>query len=180
MRDAVVPSLLGIQKVLFDAGAIPESDVGSHRWIEPPEAAVYLESLYGVPCHSADIETAPDTLAALAATMWRHFASHHTAMMVDDSVKAYAVGGVAQVAADEDPDVRAVDGDPGAPLSLDRMHVLLLDPHVCDEIPTAAFTARTGRGAGWVPFSKLFAASARWMYICPEPVVHEALRRATE
>jgi hypothetical protein len=33
--DASMPSLLSIQATLADAGQIPQSDVGSHRWIEP-------------------------------------------------------------------------------------------------------------------------------------------------
>ncbi len=65
-------------------------------WIEPPEGSAYLRGVHSIESGPAEFATSLEGLTAFADRLWMHFGSHATVIMIDDSIKAYAVAGIAE------------------------------------------------------------------------------------
>jgi hypothetical protein len=67
------------------------------RWIEPREVGAYFKAKHGVECNPAEFAVTLDTLQTFAELLWTHFATHATVAMIDDSMYAYAIGGICEL-----------------------------------------------------------------------------------
>ena len=108
-----VSSVADIQKHLGDIEVIPMSDVGTHRWIEPPQVKSYLDSKsFGNANEAIEVSVAnEEQVALLRSRLLDHFAEPDALpVMVDDKTCSYIIAGVA----------RSTDDD---------LAVLVLDPH---------------------------------------------------
>ena len=198
-----VPSINDIQVALSllpdGVTAFGPDKIGSTSWIEPPDVAAYLQASHSIDSvESAVTVSDAEGLEGLCSTLWGHFTGLHAQLaegpaswvapvMVDDSMFAYTIAGVASTAAvstaPSDLEGRAVE----------HTACLVFDPHVAD--PTAAGAAPTGltleafaaSGEGarftstaplpgadlivrWVSFKDLFVEGARgdtWMVCRP-------------
>ncbi len=97
-----VLSIEGIQRVLATLGERPEfgpEKIGSTTWIEPPDVAAYLLAQHRVECVQSKVPMAEAAaLDAFCSELWKHFnqtSSWVPPVMIDDSMFAYCIGGVA-------------------------------------------------------------------------------------
>ena len=124
--------------------------MGTSKWIEPPEAGLFLRS-HGVEAHDLLFNPShPKQVAQFHQRLVEHFARHRTPVMIDDRVKAYCVLGVKR-------------GDPSHPGAV--THVLRFDPHVFIYPPPP--NAWGAKGVEWLPFFKVFERHSKWMVLFP-------------
>lgn len=167
-----VPGIQWLQSELAVIGQIPQSDVGSTRWIDPDNVAALLNHLCATVPHVAqrrfktiDYDVA-DSLARdrLTNHLRDHFQARGTAavpvlpIMIDDGLKSYCVSGVAE---------SGVAGE--------GMELLRLDPHSLGwstfddytHVLSPAFSGSGGsvgslrskvchHGVEWMPFDAVF------------------------
>ena len=149
-RWSGVPSILEIQCQLAFLGQIPRSDVGSHRWIEPPDAACFFRSL-GIAGSECVVKASNATaMAAFRDALQQHFREHGTPVMVDDRVMAYCIVGASRC---------SHRGD----------QVLRFDPH--------AHGISVSRGARWLTLKKAFG-SREWLVFFPHSPTPVGQKRA--
>eukprot|EP01052_Picozoa_sp_SAG31_P021224 SAG31_NODE_1630_length_7699_cov_36.170921_1_plen_795_part_00 len=93
-----VPSIHAIQRELASCGRIATADIGSHKWIEPPDAAAYLLRVHGIRSEELTLHSVgPHEALVFAGRLWEHFkgpAKSRTPVMIDDGTKAYVICGV--------------------------------------------------------------------------------------
>eukprot|EP01050_Picozoa_sp_SAG11_P004450 SAG11_NODE_284_length_11240_cov_6.333812_11_plen_351_part_00 len=69
-----VPSIVEIQQGLAAAGRLTHAEVGTSKWIEPPDGAAFLRHRHNVQSEELDIRRAgPHDALLLAGRLWDHF-----------------------------------------------------------------------------------------------------------
>jgi hypothetical protein len=157
-----IPDILTIQKRLVKAGKMQEDRVGSTDWIEPPHAAALLSAPHGVCSVSAK------GLKQLYGVIELQLREQRLPAMVDDSIKAYVVGGLRSRASPETGLSEESD-------DLEAVEVLVFDPHVA-KVPTAETLGDASSAVRWVSFKEFFetgALSSSWMHCCLQGPVEE-------
>jgi hypothetical protein len=143
-----MPSLNEIQRRLAELGRIAESEIGSTRWIEPPDCAFFLRS-FGFDTTELVYRGKNDKeTQRFSELLCTHFASHRTPVMIDDSVKAYCLLGIK--------------------LSEDKAqvsHVLRFDPHVFIYPPGRS--AWGTKGVEWMRLQDAVPRRTKWMVLFP-------------
>jgi hypothetical protein len=180
------PSIAQIQRALAGMAERPftPEQVGSTAWIEPPDVAAYLRAHWGVPrvAERRVRPSQPSELDDMCAALWAHFGGGGAAaeeaakgesitvsapaVMIDDGMFAYCIGGICAVAAAElepepepetepetetetetepepetEPDPEP-ETEPGEAPTVAQSWCLVLDPHVAR--PTAGGAAPAG------------------------------------
>ena len=143
-----VPKILDIQKVLAQVGCkLTDKDIGSQTWIEPPDLACYLEKELFRKAKSVRIK-ASNMLKTFPNQLKKHFETHKTPVMIDDSIKAYVINGVKF----------EKNGN---------VQVLLFDPHFCQNYVYQDFVNNVAKGVSWKNISTLFDKNIEWMVAFP-------------
>jgi hypothetical protein len=105
--------IVELQTALERYGRMRASDIGTKRWIEPPDGRVYLTEELSVRTHYQEVCVMSSTgavceaaVARLRAQLWKHFGAEgcRTPWMCDDSIQAFVVAGIAKT----DDDVECV------------------------------------------------------------------------
>jgi Peptidase family C78 len=157
-RWSAVPALREIQVLLNDiASTLPSGTkygikkwpkVGSHSWIEPAEVLVFLEHFKFSGTYVARYTPRGDRkFARIAGQLREHFAQHRTPVMIDDSIKAYCLLGVAEQT-DKSGESTAI--------------ALRFDPHV-QQYPRPK--ASSTHGVQWMPLKAIFKSRSPWMLL---------------
>lgn len=145
----MIPSLREIQQELANLGRIQQKDVGSTKWIEPPDCASFLRRWK---LRADDREyhlIEPETIADLHQRLVEHFNTHQTPVMIDDRIKAYCIVAVKLHASEANT----------------VTHVLRFDPHVFIYPTTPGQWGPVG--VQWLPFSNVFSKLSKWLVLFP-------------
>jgi hypothetical protein len=90
----LMPTIVDIQRTLAECAPhrFAFTDVGSTKWMEPPDAHAYLLA-HGVPSVSLSVNAGTD-MVRLLTLLQSHLAAYQAPVMIDDVVKAYVIMGV--------------------------------------------------------------------------------------
>ena len=156
-RWAAIPSILEIQCQLAHIEQIPTRDVGSHRWIEPPDAARFFRSL-GIKGREMVLQAySSKQLELLTEVLFEHFQLHTTPVMIDDRIEAYCLVGIRTVSLRYNRMDSDDDNDEDSESEVQSHEVLRFDPHV--------YHGSSRKGAKWLSFDKAFGRSEWLMYL---------------
>lgn len=169
---AEIPSLVHIQAAMDTVGhRAPKKFLGSeHReaWIEPPDAAIILKTLFDIDGFQRKFEFEdPLQVKEVKNQLWGHFQEHRTPVMFDDAVVAYNLLGIRET----------IDG---------QIQVLRFDPHTSENWTFQHFSDEVNSGTqgigstsennqsclkfvGWIPFEEVFKSkyANNWMMFFP-------------
>jgi hypothetical protein len=155
-----VAAVREIQAQLGRIGAIPESDVGTHRWIEPSHVSQYLASLglgMGQEVFEYAVGSSSD-MQRLRSSLLLHFdAEHPLPVMVDDYTYSYIIAGGALV--DEEMSVLCFDPHFTKPYTFDDVQRSVKAHLDGAALPTQLCSCNTGEDmhpVGWKSFRKHF------------------------
>jgi hypothetical protein len=174
------PSIVDLQTVLAEIGRIPQSDIGSNRWIEPPDVAALLHYFGSRPCTEYSVNmNEPGSALLLSTILWDHFegSPRPSPIVVDDTVCAYTIAGICSTLNENTPG----GGDGSSRGSIENHWVLVFDPHAYGTVTLDHFLDGSAssmfggnncaplqpRGAArWCPFA-LFSESKQWLLALP-------------
>lgn len=150
-----IPTLLDIQLVLAKLGIFKESDVGSTKWIEPPEVKAFIQEQFGL--DGLTYKFSPKDNSRISEVLQEilvHFQTIKTPIMIDDTLKAYILVGIREVQE--------------TTCELSKYELLLFDPHIADEdfkpeLPNG------NRGVRWRIASTIFNTNTdKWLILFPK------------
>lgn len=151
-RWELVPSIFEIQITLAKIGRMEEHDIGSQRWIEPPDAGAYLEYCNIQGRNTTFLANNPMSINSFQRSLTEHFNIVKTPVMIDDRIQAFCLLGIQF-------------RDPNQPTRI--THLLRFDPHVFG-YPLCPESAR--KGALWLPFEEVFkphVGRVEWLVLFP-------------
>ena len=142
-----IPRILEIQEILCKVGTkLREKDIGSERWIEPPDASELLENHLKLECGQKRVE-AKILVKEIGDYLLEHFRKWKTPVMIDDAIKAYILCGVHK--------------------SKEGTFVLLFDPHITSNVDKGDYERGFKKGVSWEKVERLFVGQKEWMLAFP-------------
>jgi hypothetical protein len=181
-----MPSLWEIQQRLAlqvdTRGRFTPQHIGSCKWIEPFDICAFVRQ-YGMSAARFSIEQVFDTRCTTQANadvvraLIQHFTERKTAVVIDDLVKAYVLGGIAYLpplpSSLSPSDVWLLLFDPhfGGPVSYSDIEQALTTEQSLATTTTTTTTTTTKRSAGitssgvcWRPYCRVFSGKAEWHF----------------
>eukprot|EP01080_Neovahlkampfia_damariscottae_P008656 gene8656-603_t len=161
----IIPSIYEIQLQLEKIKLFKKKDVGSNKWIEPPEIALYLQSLsincdeavFYNPLNKQELKKESTKIyhnfEELITKFYSHFEKNKTPIIFDDSIYAYSLVGIRR--------------------NKDEFQVLRFDPHNFDHENFESYKKsveskqRSIGGVKWIKIEQCFSSS-RWMLAFPQ------------
>jgi hypothetical protein len=159
-----IPSLYQIQLNLVKFQLFQDKDIGSNKWLEPPDIAKYLQKCHGIksdegvfynPLNKQNL--IPETtklyfdFKTLEEKIEKHFHDYSTPIMFDDTIYAYSLVGIRKNENNE-------------------TQVLRFDPHNTIYEPFENYQKKLGKSRGGVKWMRIEHAfsSSRYMLAFPE------------
>jgi hypothetical protein len=159
-----VPSLYQIQLNLVKIQLFQDKDIGSNKWLEPPDIAQYLEKCHGIksdegvfynplnkPNNKPETTILYQDFKVLEEKIENHFSTYSTPIMYDDSIYAYSLVGIRKNEKNES-------------------EVLRFDPHNTIYEPFENYQKKLVNprgGVKWMRIEQAFSSS-RYMLAFPE------------
>jgi hypothetical protein len=118
-HEETVPSIGELQRAMAHIGRLRMKDIYSHKWIEPPDAGAYLRHICKLKTEECVFyrDVNGESLRLLTERLKNHFKTSRTPVMIDDTIKAYALVGY---------------GERISASSVTEPLLLRFDPHVSD------------------------------------------------